>query len=122
MKETVQAPAWRRVNYSEWVEQAKLAAAGDTAGLQALQAELFSRGRDNVALIAGVGEKTAAALSAAGITTYAALADSSPERLSEITKAAGVRAGCARGGRARGSRGGAQGQCGVLELEQAGPL
>ncbi len=93
LKEIVQAPAWRRVNYGEWIEQARLAAAGDTAGLQALQAELFSRGGDNIALIAGVGEKTAAVLSAAGITTYLALADSTPENLEEITKAGGVRAG-----------------------------
>jgi predicted flap endonuclease-1-like 5' DNA nuclease len=32
-------------------------------------------------------------LGAAGITTYAALADSSPEQLAEITRSAGVRAG-----------------------------
>jgi predicted flap endonuclease-1-like 5' DNA nuclease len=93
LKETIQAPAWRRVNYGEWIEQARLAAAGDTAGLEALQAELFSRAGDNIGLIAGVGEKTAAALGAAGITTYAALADSTPESLAEITSAAGVRGG-----------------------------
>ena len=93
LKETVEAPAWRRVNYGEWIEQARLAAAGDTEGLKALQAELFSREGDNIELIAGVGEKTAAALSAAGITTYAALADSTPESLAEIVNAAGVRGG-----------------------------
>jgi predicted flap endonuclease-1-like 5' DNA nuclease len=93
LKETIQAPAWRRVNYGEWIEQAKLAAAGDNEGLKALQAELFSRGGDNIALIAGVGEKSAAALAAAGITTYAALAESTPEQVAEINKAAGVRAG-----------------------------
>ena len=93
LKETIQAPAWRRVNYGEWIEQAKLAAAGDDAGLKALQAELFSRGGDDISLIAGVGEKSAAALSAAGISTYAALGESTPEQLAEITKAAGVRGG-----------------------------
>ena len=93
LKETIQAPAWRRVNYGEWIEQAKLAAAGDNEGLKALQAELFSRGGDNIALIAGVGEKSAAALAAAGITTYAVLAESTPEQVAEINKAAGVRAG-----------------------------
>ena len=93
LKETIQAPAWRRVNYGEWIEQAKLAAAGDDEGLKALQAELFSRGGDNIALIAGVGEKSAAALSAAGITTYAALAESTPEQVSAIITAAGVRGG-----------------------------
>jgi len=61
--------------------------------LKALQAELFSRGGDNIALIAGVGEKSAAALSAAGITTYAALAESTPEQVAAIVAAAGLRAG-----------------------------
>jgi predicted flap endonuclease-1-like 5' DNA nuclease len=93
LKEIIQAPAWRKVNYGDWIEQAKLAAAGDTAGLKALQAELFSRGGDSLTLIAGLGEKNAAALSAAGITTYAALAESNPDQLAEISKAAGVRAG-----------------------------
>ena len=93
LKEIIQAPAWRRVNYGEWIEQAKLAAAGDDAGLKALQAELFSRGGDNIALIAGVGEKSAAALNAAGITTYAALAESTPEQVAAIVAAAGLRAG-----------------------------
>ena len=93
LKEIIQAPAWRRVNYGEWIEQARLAAAGDDAGLKAYQAELFNRGGDNIGLIAGVGEKSAAALAAAGITTYAALAESTPEQLAEINKAAGVRAG-----------------------------
>ena len=93
LKEIIQAPAWRRVNYGEWIEQAKLAAAGDDEGLKTLQAELFSRGGDNIALIAGVGEKSAAALNAAGITTYAALAESSPEQVAAIVAAAGLRAG-----------------------------
>jgi predicted flap endonuclease-1-like 5' DNA nuclease len=92
LKEIIQAPAWRRVNYGEWVEQAKLAAVGDDAGLKALQAELFSRGGDSIGLIAGVGEKSAAALNAAGITTYAALAESTPEQVAGIIAAAGLRA------------------------------
>jgi predicted flap endonuclease-1-like 5' DNA nuclease len=93
LKEIIQAPAWRRVNYGEWIEQARLAAAGDDAGLKAYQAELFNRGRDNIGLIAGVGEKSAAALDAAGITTYAALAESTPEQVAAIIAAAGLRAG-----------------------------
>ena len=93
LAEIAQAPAWRRVKYGEWIEQAKLAAVGDTAGLKALQAELFSREGDNLGLIAGVGEKNAAALKAAGINSYAALGETTPQQLAEITKAAGVRAG-----------------------------
>jgi predicted flap endonuclease-1-like 5' DNA nuclease len=94
LAEIVQAPAWRRVNFAEWIQQARLAAAGDEAGLKALQDKLFSHQRaDNLALVAGIGEKTAAALGAAGITSFAALSESTPERLAEITKTAGVRGG-----------------------------
>ena len=94
LAEIVQAPAWRKVNYGDWREQARLAAAGDAAGLKALQDKLFARSeKDNLALIAGIGSKTAAALAAAGIATYAALADSSPEQLDKTVKLAGLRAG-----------------------------
>jgi predicted flap endonuclease-1-like 5' DNA nuclease len=33
----INAPAWRKISYDEWIAQAKLAAAGDEAGLRALQ-------------------------------------------------------------------------------------
>ncbi|HRU06087.1 MAG TPA: beta-galactosidase trimerization domain-containing protein, partial [Candidatus Brocadiia bacterium] len=33
----ISAPAWRRINCASWIEQARLAAAGDTTGLQELQ-------------------------------------------------------------------------------------
>ncbi len=89
----IQAPAWRRVNYGDWIAQARLAAAGDEAGLQALQAVLFSRQGDNLNLVSGVGEKTAQALGAAGITTFSALAAANPEQLAQITRTAGVRGG-----------------------------
>ncbi len=82
----IQAPAWRRVNYGDWIAQARLAAAGDQAGLQALQTALFSRQGDNLNLVSGVGEKTAQALGAAGITTFSALAAANPEQLAQITR------------------------------------
>ena len=94
LAEIIQAPAWRKSNYADWREQARLAAAGDAAGLKVLQDKLFARSeKDNLGLIAGVGDKTAAALAAAGIATYAALADSSPEQLDKTVKLAGLRAG-----------------------------
>ena len=86
LKEMIQAPAWRRVNYGEWIEQAKLAAAGDDEGLKALQAELFSRGGDNIGVDRRRGRKSAAALSAAGITTYTALAESTPEQVAASSR------------------------------------
>ncbi len=93
LADLIQAPAWRRVNYGEWRAQAAMAATGDEAGLEALQAQLFSRKGDNLGLVSGLGEKTVAALGAAGITSYATLAATPPERLAEITRSAGVRGG-----------------------------
>jgi predicted flap endonuclease-1-like 5' DNA nuclease len=43
LAEIVNAPKWQRVNYGEWIEQARLAAAGDEAALKELQDRLFSR-------------------------------------------------------------------------------
>lgn len=93
LSEIINAPAWRRINYGEWIAQARLAAAGDETGLRQLQEQLFRRGGDNLGLIRGMGERSANALQAAGITTFAALAASSPQQLDEIVRAAGVRGG-----------------------------
>jgi len=93
LAEIIAASAWRRVNYGEWVSQARLAAGGDEAGLKDLQDKLFSRERDNLMLIKGVGTKTAGALHASGIVTFAALADTAADRLAEINRGAGLRGG-----------------------------
>ncbi len=95
LTEIIQAPAWRKVDYDAWREQARLAAAGDEASLQVLQDKLYARAGqgDDLALINGVGDKTAAALKAAGITSFAALAAATPEQLDEITKKAGLHTG-----------------------------
>lgn len=89
----ISAPAWRRINYGEWIEQARLAAAGDDIALQELQGRLFRRGGDNLSLIRGMGERSATALQAAGITSFAALAGSSPQDLDDIVGNAGIRGG-----------------------------
>jgi len=47
----ISAPAWRRINFASWIEQARLAAAGDTTGLQDLQSRLHRREGDNLSLI-----------------------------------------------------------------------
>lgn len=91
LAEVIKAPAWRNVNYAAWIAQAELAAAGDDAGLQTLQDELFSRSSDNLLLIHGVGENYNKALLAAGITTYSDLATRSPETLAAIMADAGLR-------------------------------
>lgn len=89
----IDAPTWRRIRYGDWIAQARLAAAGNEAGLRALQDELFKRHGDNLSLIKGVGPRTAEALSAAGITTFAALAAATPEELQAALAAGGVRLG-----------------------------
>lgn len=93
LADIIAAPAWRRINYGEWIAQAKLAAEGDEIALAELQNRLFRRGGDNLNLIHGMGERSATALQAAGITSFAALAGSSPQQLDEVVRGAGVRGG-----------------------------
>lgn len=87
----IDAPAWRRINYADWIAQARLAAAGDDTGLKSLQDQLFRREGDNLELLSGVGNRTAAALRAAGLVTFADLAAASPEQLEDIVRGAGIR-------------------------------
>ncbi len=89
----ISAPAWRRINFGNWTAQARLAAAGDETGLRELQANLFRREGDNLSLIRGVGQRSAAGLRAAGLDTFAALAAASPEQVEEAVKSAGGRGG-----------------------------
>ncbi|MGQ9489965.1 MAG: helix-hairpin-helix domain-containing protein [Anaerolineae bacterium] len=86
-------PAWRRVNYGDWIAQARLAAGGNWEGLKVLQATLFTRQEDALTLISGIGEKTAAALTAAGITSFGVLAAVTPEQLAGIVQDVGLRGG-----------------------------
>lgn len=91
LAELVQAPAWRRPNFADWIAQARLAAAGDETGLAELQAVLFSRQHDKLTLIDGLGPKYAAALQAAGIDSFAVLAAATPEQVAAIVSEAGLR-------------------------------
>jgi predicted flap endonuclease-1-like 5' DNA nuclease len=43
LAEIIQASSWQRVNYGEWIEQARLASVGDETGLRELQERLFRR-------------------------------------------------------------------------------
>lgn len=87
------APAWRRAHYGDWIAQARLAAAGDDAGLKELQAVLFNRQGDNLGLVAGVGPQSQEVLHDGGITTYAALAAADPQDLAALFADADARAG-----------------------------
>jgi len=93
LADIISAPAWRRINFGEWTSQARLAASGDQAGLNDLQSRLFRREGDNLNLIRGLGERSSAALRAAGIATFADLSAAAPERLEEIVRGAGARGG-----------------------------
>jgi predicted flap endonuclease-1-like 5' DNA nuclease len=85
------APPWRNVDYDAWIAQARLAAAGDQAGLDELQKILYSRSGDNLILIHGLGDSYNRALTDAGIYTYADLASRSPGEIEVIITAAGLR-------------------------------
>jgi predicted flap endonuclease-1-like 5' DNA nuclease len=87
----ISAPAWRRINYGDWIVQARLAAAGDRAGLEELQGQLFRRGEDNLGLIRGLGSRSVAALTAAGVVTFADLAAATPQDVESALRQAGVR-------------------------------
>jgi predicted flap endonuclease-1-like 5' DNA nuclease len=93
LSEIIGAPAWRQPNFGDWITQAQLAAAGDEAGLKALQDVLFSRKGDNLALIAGLGDTGVEVLKGGGITSFAALADATPEQLDELFAKADARGG-----------------------------
>ena len=93
LADIISAPAWRRINYANWTTQARLAAAGDEAGLRELQANLYRREGDNLSLIRGIGQRSAAGLRAAGLDTFAALAAASPEEVEAAVRAAGGRGG-----------------------------
>ena len=93
LKAVIDAPAWRRVDYPMWIEQALLIVAGDDDALKQLQDRLHLRKGDNLTLIGGIGDKAVAALSTAGITSFVGLAAADEERLASIIEGAGLRAG-----------------------------
>lgn len=94
LAEIIQAPSWRRVDFSEWRAQARLGAARDQAGLAEFQSKLSApMDGDNLDLVAGISPKTVDALAAAGMTTFAALAAATPEQLDHIVTGAGGRPG-----------------------------
>lgn len=79
---------------TSWPDQAKLAAAGDWAALEALQARLVA-GRyvdvDDLTIIEGIGPKVAAILNQAGITSFRHLADANVSDLEQLLRTAGLR-------------------------------
>ncbi len=83
----------RLADPSTWPEQASLAAASDWAALAALQDQLLGGrqvGPDDLQTIEGIGPKIAGVLQAAGISTFAQLAQADVGRLREILTEAGI--------------------------------
>jgi predicted flap endonuclease-1-like 5' DNA nuclease/uncharacterized membrane-anchored protein YhcB (DUF1043 family) len=93
LADIIKAKAWQKVNYAEWKEQAALAATGDWAAFDELQARLNQRQAGDLALIQGVGDSAAAALRAGGIDSFAALAAATPEQVNAALQKGGVRSG-----------------------------
>jgi predicted flap endonuclease-1-like 5' DNA nuclease len=93
LADIIKAKAWQKVNYAEWKEQAALAATGDWAAFDELQARLNQRQAGDLALIQGVGDSAAAALRAGGIDSFAALAAATPEQVNAALQKGGVRGG-----------------------------
>ncbi|MCX7670892.1 MAG: DUF4332 domain-containing protein, partial [Anaerolineae bacterium] len=91
----IQAPSWRKIDYASWREQARLIATGAESNLKEVQDRLSARksAGDDLKLIAGIGDKTAAVLKDAGITTFEALAAADPQHLAHISQEAGLPAG-----------------------------
>jgi len=83
---------FRMHDASTWPEQARLAAAGQWDKLAQLQDELVGGRRiDDLTRIEGIGPQIESLLRKAGIDSYAALAGTTVERLSEILQEAGER-------------------------------
>lgn len=93
LNEIIDAPAWRRIQYGDWIAQATLAAAGDRIALREYQDRLFRREGDNLTLIHGLGSRSATALQAAGIDSFSAIAAATPQQLEAVLQEAGVRGG-----------------------------
>jgi predicted flap endonuclease-1-like 5' DNA nuclease len=75
-----------------WPHQAEIAATGDLTALEEYQRRLKGETvADDLTLIEGIGPKSAEALQAAGITTFAQVAKLSPEDLEKAVKDRKVR-------------------------------
>jgi predicted flap endonuclease-1-like 5' DNA nuclease len=75
-----------------WPHQAEIAATGDLTALEEYQRRLKGETvADDLTLIEGIGPKSAEALQAAGITTFAQMAKLSPEDLEKAVKDRKVR-------------------------------
>ncbi|MBN1565387.1 MAG: DUF4332 domain-containing protein, partial [Anaerolineae bacterium] len=95
LEKTIKDQDVRLVGSAEtWPEQARVAAGGDMTALEDLQQRIkgvTEPAEDDLTLIEGIGPKSADALKAAGVKTFAQVAKTSPEELEKMIKDQKVR-------------------------------
>lgn len=77
-------------NLDTWPQQARFAARGDWSGMRRYVSSLKADQTDDLLVLDGIGPKTADALKAAGVGTFAAVSEKSPDELRAILEGAGV--------------------------------
>ena len=92
LAEVLRAAHLPMIDPATWPQQARLAAAGESDELKALQQALKGGRRvsDDLTVLEGIGPKVSSLLNAAGIATYAQLAAADPAHLAEVLRAAGL--------------------------------
>ena len=77
-------------NVDTWPQQARFAARGDWSGMRRYVSSLKTEPSDDLLVLDGVGPKIAEALKAAGLGTFAAIAEKTPDELRAVLDQAGV--------------------------------
>jgi len=92
LAEVLRAAHLPMIDPATWPQQARLAAAGQSDELKALQQALKGGRRvsDDLTVLEGIGPKVSSLLNAAGIATYAQLTAADPAHLTEVLRAAGL--------------------------------
>ena len=92
LAEVLRAAHLPMIDPATWPQQARLAAAGQSDELKALQQALKGGRRvsDDLTVLEGIGPKVSSLLNAAGIATYTQLAAADPAHLTEVLRAAGL--------------------------------
>lgn len=85
-----QAGARAGGNMDTWPQQARFAARGDWSGLRRYVSGLKADQTDDLLVLDGIGPKIADALKAAGVGTFAAVAEKTPDELRAILQSADV--------------------------------
>jgi len=77
-------------NVETWPQQARFAARGDWSGMRRYLSSLKTDHTDDLLVLDGIGPKIAEALKAAGVGTFAAVSEKTPDELRAVLTEAGV--------------------------------